>query len=275
MAMDTHPSSRGIENPTSTIANVGDSETPAVNRGLATTNGHADTGLEKTLEVLGPDGIKIESSTEEGEERADDGSGTPSVSSDDGDGSHDVPLNNDRPNVCFSHLPPSSELLEAQDDFQGTHAVNEHLAPSNHIANHDTSGQHPEHAPSTIPDVSPPHFCFIKSFVKRGPGREARLPSRRATLSRFAADSPRKGGHARTLDFSQRKSASHVVQWLPQLKITIRLFQLFALRTLSEQNKPPTFANSPQGESRFFGAYHLCARDDRRVARGQEVHATS
>ena len=109
MAMDHHPSSRDVENSTSTIANVGDSETPAVNRSLATTNGHADTGLEKTLEVLGLDAIKIESSTEEGEETVEDGLGTPSVSSDDGDGPHDVPLNSDRPNVCFSHLPPSPE----------------------------------------------------------------------------------------------------------------------------------------------------------------------
>lgn len=109
MAMDPHPSSRDVENPTLTIANDGDSETPAVSRSLATTNGHVDTGLEKTLEVLGPDAIKIESSTEEGEERAEDRLGTPDVSSDDGDGPHDVPLKNDRPNVCFFHLPSSPE----------------------------------------------------------------------------------------------------------------------------------------------------------------------
>jgi hypothetical protein len=106
MAMDPRPS-QDVEIPTLTIANVGDSETPAVNRSIATTNGHADTGLEKTLEVLRPDAIKIDSSSEEGEEGADDGLGTRSVSSDDGDGPHDVPLNNDRPNVCFSHLPSS------------------------------------------------------------------------------------------------------------------------------------------------------------------------
>jgi hypothetical protein len=108
MAMGPHPS-QGVENPDLTIAHVDDSETPAVNRSIATTNGHADTGLEKTLKVLSSDAIKIESSFEEGEERADDGLETRSVSSDDGDGPHDVPLNNDRPNVCFSHLPPSPE----------------------------------------------------------------------------------------------------------------------------------------------------------------------
>ena len=106
MAMDPHPPSQDVENPVSTTANVGNSETPAVDRSIATTNGHADTGSEKTLEVSGPDAIKIEPSLEEGEERADDGLGTPSVSSDDGDGPHDAPLSNDRPNVRFSHLPP-------------------------------------------------------------------------------------------------------------------------------------------------------------------------
>jgi hypothetical protein len=107
--MDPHASSQGAEVPTLTTANAGDSETTAVNRSISTTNGHADTGLENTTEVLSLDAIKIEPSFEEGEEKADDGAGTRSVSNDDGDGPYDVPLNNNRPNVCFSHLPPSSE----------------------------------------------------------------------------------------------------------------------------------------------------------------------
>ena len=110
MAMGPNPSSQDTEVPTLTTANAGDSETTAVNRSISTTNGHADTGLEKTTEVLNSDAINIEPSLEEGEETADDGAGTHSDSSDDGDGPHDVPLNDDRPNVCFSHLPPSSEL---------------------------------------------------------------------------------------------------------------------------------------------------------------------
>jgi hypothetical protein len=110
MAMDPHQSSQDAEAPTLTTANAGNSETTVVNRSISTTNGHADTGLENVTEVLSSDSIKIEPSCEEEEEKADDGAGTPSVSSDDGDGPHDVPLNNDRPNVCFSLLPPSYEL---------------------------------------------------------------------------------------------------------------------------------------------------------------------
>jgi hypothetical protein len=107
--MDPHPS-QDVKIPTLTIANVGDSKTPAVNRSTATTNGHADTGLEKTPDVLNSDAIKIEPSSEGGEERADDGLET---RSDDGDGPQDVPLNTDGPNVCFSRLPPSPERYEA------------------------------------------------------------------------------------------------------------------------------------------------------------------
>jgi hypothetical protein len=110
MVMDPHQSSQDAEVPTLTITNAGDSETTPVNRSISTTNGHADTGLEKTIEVLSSDAIKIEPSFEDGEEKADDGAETRSVSSDDGDGPHDVPLNNDRSNVCFSRLPPSFEL---------------------------------------------------------------------------------------------------------------------------------------------------------------------
>jgi hypothetical protein len=109
MAMDPHQSSQDVEVPTLTTANADGSEMTAVNRRISTTNGHADTGLEKKTEVLSSDAIKIEPSFEEGEEKADDGAETRSVSSDDGDGPHDVPLSNDRPNVCFSHLPPSSK----------------------------------------------------------------------------------------------------------------------------------------------------------------------
>jgi hypothetical protein len=107
--MGPHPSSQDAEVPTLTTANPGDdSKTAAVNRSISTTNGHADTVLEKTIEALSSDAIHIEPSLEEGEEKAGDAAGSRSDSSDDGDGPHDVPLNNDRPNVCFSHLPPSS-----------------------------------------------------------------------------------------------------------------------------------------------------------------------
>jgi hypothetical protein len=110
MAMGPRSSSQDTEVPTLTTANPGDdSKTTAVKRSISTTNGHADTVLEKTVEALSSDAIKIEPSFEEGEEKADDGAGTGSDSSDDGDGQHDVPLNDDRPNVCFSHPPPSSE----------------------------------------------------------------------------------------------------------------------------------------------------------------------
>ena len=106
--MGPHPSSQDAEFPTQTTANPGDDgKATAVNRSISTTNGHANTVLEKTIEVLSSDAMQIEPSLEEGEEKADDG-GTHSDSSDDGDGPHDVPLNNDKPNVCFSHLPPSS-----------------------------------------------------------------------------------------------------------------------------------------------------------------------
>jgi hypothetical protein len=111
--MDPRPSSQDVQIPTVTDANVGDTEMPAVKRSNAPTNGHANAGLEKTLEASSPDTINVESNSEEGEEREDDGLGTRSVSSDDGDGPHDVPLNNDRPNVCFTLLPPSPEHQEA------------------------------------------------------------------------------------------------------------------------------------------------------------------
>jgi hypothetical protein len=109
MAMGPHPSSQEAEVPTLTSANPSDDSKPtAVKPSISTTNGHADTVLVKTIEVLSSDAIQIKPSLEEREEKADDGAGTRSDSSDDGDGPHDVPLNNDRPNVCFSHLPPSS-----------------------------------------------------------------------------------------------------------------------------------------------------------------------
>lgn len=110
MAMiDPHPPSQGAEVPTLTTANAGENETTTVNRSTSTTNWHADTVLEKTVEALSSDAIEIEPSVEEGEEKADDGAGSRSVSSDDGDSPRDVPLNNDRLNVRFFHLPPSSE----------------------------------------------------------------------------------------------------------------------------------------------------------------------
>jgi hypothetical protein len=109
MAMGPHPSSQHAEVPTLTTANLGDSDTTAVNRSISTTNGHADTVLEKTSEALSSGVIKIEPSFEEEEEKAEDGAESRSDSGDDGDGLNDVPLNNDRLNVCFSRLPPSSE----------------------------------------------------------------------------------------------------------------------------------------------------------------------
>lgn len=136
MAMDPHPSSQEVEVPTLTTANAGDSETTPVNRSISTMNGHAGAGLEKTTEVLSSDAIEIEPSFEEGEEKADGGAETNSISSDDGDGPHDVPLNNDRPN--------------------GTHAINEHQAPSDHIFTHDTNGRHSEPASPITPDVVKP-----------------------------------------------------------------------------------------------------------------------
>lgn len=160
--MGPHPSSQDAAVPTVTITNACDSETTAGNRSISTTNGHADTGLEKTAEVVSSDTIKIEPSFEEGEEKADDGAGTRSVSSDEGDGPHDVPLSNDRPNVCFSHLPLSFEHYKAQDDLQGTHAMNEHQALRDRISAHDTNGRHSEPASPITPDVSPPVFCFIQ-----------------------------------------------------------------------------------------------------------------
>ena len=213
MAMVPHQSSQGAEVPTLTTANAGDNEMTAVDRSISTTNGHADTVLEKKTEVLSSDAITIEPSFEEGEEKADDGAETRSVSSDDGDGPHDVSLNNDRPNVCFTHLPPSFKHEEAQDDFQGTHAVNEHQALSNRISTHDTNGTHSEPASPITPDVSPPYFCLFQALVRRSLGRKAHLPSGRAILSRFAADSSREASRlCLTFNFTQRKSeksASH------------------------------------------------------------------
>lgn len=104
--MGPHPSSQDAEVPTLAIANADDSQTTTVNRSISTTNGHADTVLEKTTEALSSGAIEIEPSFEEREEKEGDGAGTRSDSSDDGDGPQDVPLNNDRLNVCFTHLPP-------------------------------------------------------------------------------------------------------------------------------------------------------------------------
>ncbi len=183
MAMDSHPSSQNAEIPTLTTANAGDSNSTAVNHSISATNGHADTGLEKTIEILNSDAIEIQPSFEEGEGRADDGAGTRSVSSDDGDGPHDVSLSDDRPNVCFSHLLPSPEHWEAQNDFQGAHAVNEHQAPSNDISTHDANGQHSEPASSTTTEVSPPNFCLLQALVRTYLGRKVHLSSRCAILS--------------------------------------------------------------------------------------------
>ncbi len=164
MVMDPH---QDADIPTLTITDAADSNTTAVNHSISTTNGHVDTGLKKKIEALNSDAIKVEPSFEEGEERADDVVVSPSASSDDGDGLHDVPLNNDRPNVCSSHLPPSAKHREAQNDFQGIHAINEHQAPSDRIPNHDTNGHHPEPVSSTTADVSSPYFCLLQTFSKK------------------------------------------------------------------------------------------------------------
>lgn len=85
-------------------ANVGNGEEPAVNGDHPTTNARLDTDLKKALEGLSSVDIRIEPSSEEREDGADDELGTRSVPSDDGD---DLQLNGDKPNVCFSHLPLS------------------------------------------------------------------------------------------------------------------------------------------------------------------------
>jgi len=161
--MVPRPSSQDAEVPTLTSANAGDSETTAVNRSISTTNGHADTGFEKTIEVLSSDVIKIEPSFEEREEKAIDGAGTRSVSIDDEDGSHDVPLNNDRPNVCFFHLHRHLNIRRLKDVFQGTHAIDENQAPSVHISTHDTNARYSEPASPITPDVSPSKFCLLQA----------------------------------------------------------------------------------------------------------------
>jgi hypothetical protein len=89
--------------------NVGDGDKSAVSPNGATANGHAHTGSNKSPDGLSSDAIKIESSLQEEEEKADDQSGTRSVSSDDAEGPQGVPLSNDKPNVCFPHLPLSLE----------------------------------------------------------------------------------------------------------------------------------------------------------------------
>jgi len=165
MASDRSSSSaQGVEIPTSVDTNF-DGETLSVNHDSATTNGHADPSSKKTFEGSSPGAIKIEPSPEEAVERADDGSATGSVPSDDGDGLQAVPLNNDKPNVCFSNFPSSPEHYEAQEGTQGTHVVNEHLAPRDHIQNHDTGGQQPETAISTTLDVSPSR-SYLQSLLR-------------------------------------------------------------------------------------------------------------
>ena len=109
MASDRSSSlGQGTEIPTSIDTNF-DGEELSANHDSAITNGHADTSSKKTFEALSLDAIKIEPSSEEEVERADDVSANGSVPSDDGDGLQVVPLNNDKPNVCFSHFPSSSE----------------------------------------------------------------------------------------------------------------------------------------------------------------------
>ncbi|KAH9970807.1 hypothetical protein BJV74DRAFT_866467 [Russula compacta] len=114
-------------------ANVGNGEGPAVNGDNPTTNTRLDTDSKKTLEGLNSVDIKIEPSSEEGEDGADDELGTRSVPSDDGDG---LQLNGDKPN--------------------GIHAINDHQTPSDRIPNHNTSEQQSEPTISPKPDTSRP-----------------------------------------------------------------------------------------------------------------------
>jgi len=161
MAMDNDPSSSGqhVQISTSTHEDVGDGEKPTVSHHDAKTNGHADTGLNKALESLSPDAIEIERSLEEPQETV-DGSGTRGVRSDDEDGQQDVKVDDKKPNVCYSHLSFPPEHLETQEDVQGSHAVNEHIAPSDHVPNHDTGEQQSKLEPitSATVDVSSPYF---------------------------------------------------------------------------------------------------------------------
>lgn len=80
-----------------------------MNHDSTTTNGHADTSSKKAFEASSPDDIKTKPGSEEEVERVDDVSANGSVPSDDGVGLQVVPLNNDKPNVCFSHFPSSPE----------------------------------------------------------------------------------------------------------------------------------------------------------------------
>ncbi|KAI0284723.1 hypothetical protein BC826DRAFT_1055154 [Russula brevipes] len=139
MAMHGDQSSRSgqhVELPTSMHANVGDGDKSVVSRNGAAANGHARTGSNKSSDGLSSDAIKIESSLQEEEEKADDQSGTRSVSSDDAEGLQGMPLSNDKPN--------------------GTHIVNEHLAPSDSDPGHDTTGQQSEPVVPPTPDTAKP-----------------------------------------------------------------------------------------------------------------------
>ena len=98
-----------MEIPTSTDTNFDREEPVSNNRDSAKTNGHATTGLKKKFEGKVPPAIKIEPSSEEGDERTDDESGTSSVPSDDGDGQQAAQLNNRKLNVCFFLFPSSPE----------------------------------------------------------------------------------------------------------------------------------------------------------------------
>jgi hypothetical protein len=78
--------------------NIGEQEIPPDHHDSPKTNGHADTNLKKDLKQ---GSMKIESSPEGGEEKAEEDS----VAQTDGeDGLQDVPLNHERHNVSFS--PP-------------------------------------------------------------------------------------------------------------------------------------------------------------------------
>jgi hypothetical protein len=81
--------------------NIGEQEIRAANHNSATTNGHTDTSLRKTSKDLKRHPIEIESSSEGGEERAEEGSATDGVLTVGGDSLQNVPLNHDQHNVGF------------------------------------------------------------------------------------------------------------------------------------------------------------------------------
>jgi hypothetical protein len=76
--------------------NIVEQEIPPTHHDSPKTNGHADTNLKKISKDLKQGSMKIESSPEGGEEKAEEEGLT-----DGEDGLQDVPLNHERLNVSF------------------------------------------------------------------------------------------------------------------------------------------------------------------------------